>query len=71
MFNMDGAGADGNATPRFAAYGATKRSLQQVRACGCSREDRDVPRHSLAGMRSTTHGGSAPQVVHENPAAAL
>jgi hypothetical protein len=31
VFNMDGAGADGNATPRFAAYGATKRSLQQVR----------------------------------------
>eukprot|EP00191_Tetraselmis_sp_GSL018_P007301 CAMPEP_0177608350 /NCGR_PEP_ID=MMETSP0419_2-20121207/18424_1 /TAXON_ID=582737 /ORGANISM="Tetraselmis sp., Strain GSL018" /LENGTH=44 /DNA_ID= /DNA_START= /DNA_END= /DNA_ORIENTATION= len=26
---MDGAGADGNATPRFAAYGATKRGLQQ------------------------------------------
>lgn len=32
VFNMDGAGADGNATPRFAAYGATKRSLAQVRA---------------------------------------
>jgi len=32
VFNMDGAGADGNATPRFAAYGATKRSLQQVRS---------------------------------------
>lgn len=30
IFNMDGAGADGNATPRFAAYGATKRSLQQL-----------------------------------------
>jgi hypothetical protein len=30
VFNMDGAGADGNPTPRFAAYGATKRSLQQV-----------------------------------------
>eukprot|EP00882_Tetradesmus_deserticola_P016046 GHRQ01017115.1.p1 GENE.GHRQ01017115.1~~GHRQ01017115.1.p1 ORF type:complete len:320 (+),score=122.70 GHRQ01017115.1:241-1200(+) len=30
VFNMDGAGADGNATPRFAAYGATKRSLQQL-----------------------------------------
>lgn len=29
VFNMDGAGADGNATPRFAAYGATKRSLDQ------------------------------------------
>lgn len=29
IFNMDGAGADGNATPRFAAYGATKRSLAQ------------------------------------------
>lgn len=30
IFNMDGAGADGNATPRFAAYGATKRSLEQL-----------------------------------------
>lgn len=30
IFNMDGAGADGNATPRFAAYGATKRSLTQL-----------------------------------------
>jgi chlorophyll(ide) b reductase len=29
VFNMDGAGADGGATPRFAAYGATKRSLEQ------------------------------------------
>ena len=30
IFNMDGAGADGTATPRFAAYGATKRSLDQL-----------------------------------------
>ena len=30
VFNMDGAGADGGATPRFAAYGATKRSLVQL-----------------------------------------
>ena len=30
IFNMDGAGGDGNATPRFAAYGATKRSLAQL-----------------------------------------
>ncbi|CAI7904976.1 unnamed protein product [Closterium sp. NIES-53] len=29
IVNMDGAGADGNATLRFAAYGATKRSLAQ------------------------------------------
>lgn len=26
---MDGAGADGNPTPRFAVYGSTKRSLEQ------------------------------------------
>jgi hypothetical protein len=32
VFNMDGAGADGSATPRFAAYGATKRSLAQLGA---------------------------------------
>lgn len=30
VFNMDGAGADGNPTPRFAAYGATKRALVQL-----------------------------------------
>ena len=30
IFNMDGAGADGNATPSFAAYGATKRCLSQL-----------------------------------------
>jgi len=30
VFNMDGAGADGSPTPRFAAYGATKRSLAQL-----------------------------------------
>ncbi|PSC76397.1 chlorophyll(ide) b reductase chloroplastic isoform X2 [Micractinium conductrix] len=30
VFNMDGAGADGGATPRFAAYGATKRGLAQL-----------------------------------------
>ncbi|KXZ52376.1 hypothetical protein GPECTOR_9g420 [Gonium pectorale] len=30
MFNMDGAGTDGNPTPRFAAYGATKRSMAQL-----------------------------------------
>lgn len=31
IWNLDGAGADGGATPRFAAYGATKRSLAQLR----------------------------------------
>ncbi|KAL4421663.1 hypothetical protein ABPG77_001204 [Micractinium sp. CCAP 211/92] len=30
VFLMDGAGADGGATPRFAAYGATKRGLAQL-----------------------------------------
>lgn len=30
IFLMDGAGADGGPTPRFAAYGATKRSLEQL-----------------------------------------
>jgi len=29
IFNMDGAGADGNPTPRFAAYGSTKRGMAQ------------------------------------------
>ena len=31
IFLMDGAGADGSATPRFAAYGASKRGLAQLR----------------------------------------
>lgn len=30
IFNIDGAGADGDPTPRFAAYGATKRALVQM-----------------------------------------
>ena len=30
IFNMDGAGADGNPTPRYAAYGATKRCLSHL-----------------------------------------
>ncbi|KAK9791858.1 hypothetical protein WJX73_005574 [Symbiochloris irregularis] len=30
IFNMDGAGASGTATPLFAAYGATKRGLAQL-----------------------------------------
>ena len=41
---QDGAGADGGPTPRFAAYGASKRSLEQLSKslqvgfplrCGC------------------------------------
>ena len=30
IFNMSGAGANGRPTPRFAAYGATKRGLIQL-----------------------------------------
>ena len=30
VYNMEGAGADGNATANFAAYGATKRGLKQL-----------------------------------------
>jgi hypothetical protein len=48
VFNMDGAGADGNATPRFAAYGATKRSLQQV-GCPALWWQLATSRTSLAG----------------------
>ena len=29
IFNIDGAGANGRPTPRFAAYGATKHALMQ------------------------------------------
>jgi hypothetical protein len=70
VFNMDGAGADGNATPRFAAYGATKRSLQQVgpfgqscRACWCAMcSDRKV----VASSRQTSH--VAPQSLNDGTA---
>ena len=30
VFNMDGAGANGRPTPRFAVYGASKRGLMQL-----------------------------------------
>ena len=30
IFNTEGAGFNGNPTPRFAAYGATKRALSQL-----------------------------------------
>jgi len=30
IFNMDGAGADGSPTPRFAAYGSTKHAIVQL-----------------------------------------
>lgn len=58
VFNMDGAGADGGATPRFAAYGATKRSLEQLgkslraelQLCGIS----NVRIHNLSPGMVTT-----------------
>ncbi|KAL8544307.1 hypothetical protein ACS0TY_004734 [Phlomoides rotata] len=31
IFNVNGAGSDGRPTPRFAAYGATKRSAVHLR----------------------------------------
>ena len=30
IFSMDGAGADGGATPQYAAYGGTKAGLQDL-----------------------------------------
>ncbi len=30
IFNMDGAGADGQATPQYAAYGATKAGTREL-----------------------------------------
>ncbi|GFR42669.1 hypothetical protein Agub_g3480 [Astrephomene gubernaculifera] len=58
IFNMDGAGADGNPTPRFAAYGATKRSLAQLgkslRAELGSQGIRHVALHNLSPGMVTT-----------------
>jgi len=46
IFNMDGAGADGNATPRMAAYGASKRSLAQLGKSLCA----ELNQVGLAGL---------------------
>lgn len=35
ILNMDGAGANGRPTPRFAAYGATKRAINQFNESLC------------------------------------
>lgn len=45
IFNMDGAGADGVATPNYAAYGATKAgiaALMQSLTAECEEGERDV-----------------------------
>lgn len=60
VFNMDGAGADGMATPQYAAYGATKaggqplarQSLRASLCCGCH----ERVRQALSGIASTQHG---------------
>ena len=47
IFNMDGAGADGQATPQYAAYGATKAgALPSWRALLASHWDPIVACHT-------------------------
>ncbi|GAB4813022.1 hypothetical protein N2152v2_000068 [Parachlorella kessleri] len=75
IFNMDGAGADGGATPRFAPYGATKRSLEQL-GKSLSAELRllglkDIGVHNLSPGMVTTEllmaGGSPWEQKRRNP----
>lgn len=54
IFNMDGAGADGTATPRFAAYGATKRSLDQFNKS--IRADLNIAKIQNVGIHSISPG---------------
>lgn len=54
IFNMDGAGADGTATPRFAAYGATKRSLDQLNKS--IRADLNIAKISNVGIHAISPG---------------
>ncbi|KAD4982863.1 hypothetical protein R6Q59_002534 [Mikania micrantha] len=58
IFNIDGAGSDGRPTPRFAAYGATKRSVvhltKSLQAELRMQEVRNVVVHNLSPGMVTT-----------------
>ncbi|KAL5734264.1 hypothetical protein ACOSP7_032125 [Xanthoceras sorbifolium] len=58
IFNIDGAGSDGRPTPRFAAYGATKRSVvhltKSLQAELQMQEDKNVVVHNLSPGMVTT-----------------
>lgn len=58
IFNIDGAGSDGRPTPRFAAYGATKRSVvhltKSLQAELQMQEVRNVVVHNLSPGMVTT-----------------
>ena len=64
IFNMDGAGADGNATPRFAAYGATKRSLVQF-------QKSLIAEMAMAGINNVGIHNLSPGVLWHTPTVAL
>lgn len=55
IFLMEGAGSDGTPTPRFAAYGATKRALSQLSK---SLQARSAASHRCSGItaRGTVRG---------------
>ncbi|KAL9262801.1 Chlorophyll(ide) b reductase NOL, chloroplastic-like protein [Drosera capensis] len=50
VFNIDGAGSDGRPTPRFAAYGATKRSVAELQM----QDVKNVVVHNLSPGMVTT-----------------
>ncbi|XP_077247741.1 NYC1-like protein [Tasmannia lanceolata] len=58
IFNIDGAGSDGRPTPRFAAYGATKRSVvhltKSIQAELRMQEVKNVMVHNLSPGMVTT-----------------
>ena len=55
IFNMEGAGTDGGSTPRFAAYGATKRALPQLTK-SINAELKDDPGMAHVGVHELSPG---------------
>ncbi|KAK6933664.1 Short-chain dehydrogenase/reductase SDR [Dillenia turbinata] len=72
IFNIDGAGSDGRPTPRFAAYGATKRSVvhltKSLQAELQMQDVKNVVVHNLSPGMVTTDllmtGATTKQVKH-------
>lgn len=58
ILNMDGAGANGRPTPRFAAYGATKRAINQFNESLCEElkllEIKNIGIHNISPGMCTT-----------------
>lgn len=66
IFNMQGAGSDGSPTPRFAAYGATKRALTQF-----GKSLQVCPLRAVAVGSPSTHAASKSCQINLVSASAL